>query len=153
MMTEEYEDDYRGKEWSLGDDDYCDTCGSSWNMARFDPDWYDTNAWMFNYSVGCYGGDSVSYNDEDREEKLDNIFKHLRSFPGWPRRLDVTIRDWIEECDKTRELVTIPPQIFKVSPEEWEQLNKALNEPPKASEGLKKLFGIKPSLTVIDEDR
>ncbi len=39
------------------------------------------------------------------------------------------------------ELNTIDPIIFKVSQEEWEQLNKALNEPPKASEGLKRLFG------------
>lgn len=50
------------------------------------------------------------------------------------------------------ELQTIDPYIMVVSPEEWEQLNKAINQPPKASEGLKKLFGLKPHLTIIDED-
>lgn len=149
-MTEE--DEYRGKEWSLGNDDYCETCGSSWNMAEFDPDWHDPNAWMFSYRVGCYGGASVSYNDEDREEKVEDMLKYLQeTYPGWSGRLSYLVRHWIKECDQTRELVTIPPQIFKVSQEDWEQLNKALNEPPKESEGLKRLFGLNPSLTVIDE--
>ena len=39
------------------------------------------------------------------------------------------------------ELQTIDPIIFKVSQEEWEHLNKALNDPPKVSEGLRRLFG------------
>ena len=39
------------------------------------------------------------------------------------------------------ELQTINPIIFKVSSEEWEQLNNALNEPPKVSEVLRRLFG------------
>ena len=137
------EDEYRGKQWDLGDDDYCDTCGSSWNMAEFDPDFNGPDEWQFSYHVGCYGGDSVSYRSDDREEKLDEMFKYLRQYPGWPRRLDIVIRDWIEQCDNTRELVSIPPQIFKVSNEEWNKLNKALNEPtpPHVSEGLRRLFG------------
>lgn len=39
------------------------------------------------------------------------------------------------------ELNTINPYTFKVSAEEWDKLNDYLNEPPKASEGLKRLFG------------
>ena len=39
------------------------------------------------------------------------------------------------------ELNTIDPIIFKVSSEEWEQLNNALNEPPKVSKELRRLFG------------
>lgn len=37
---------------------------------------------------------------------------------------------------------TIPQKIFKVSQEEWEQLNKALDEPPSQHviDGLKRLF-------------
>jgi len=96
------EDEYRGQEWSLGDDSDCDTCGWSYNTAEFDPDWNDKNAWMFRYSVGCYGGASLSCNDEDREEKLSDMFKHLRQYPGWNRRLDVTIRNWIDKCDEAR---------------------------------------------------
>ena len=40
------------------------------------------------------------------------------------------------------ELNTIDPIIFKVSNEEWEQLNKALNEPPSQTiiDKLKRLF-------------
>lgn len=41
------------------------------------------------------------------------------------------------------ELNTIDPMIFKVTQEEWDKLNKALNEPtpPSVAEGLKRLFG------------
>ena len=41
------------------------------------------------------------------------------------------------------ELNTIDPIIFKVSNEEWEQINKALNEPAPqyVIDGLKRLFG------------
>jgi hypothetical protein len=39
------------------------------------------------------------------------------------------------------ELNTIDPIIFKVSQQEWEYLNKALNEPPKENRGLRRLFG------------
>ena len=102
-MTEEYEDEYRGKEWSLGNDDYCDTCGSSWNMAEFDPHWHDDYAWEFGYRVGCYGGNSVSYDSDNREEKLNEIFKELRTYPGWPRREEIIVREMIEECDRLRE--------------------------------------------------
>lgn len=45
------------------------------------------------------------------------------------------------DCRHINELQTIDPIVFKVSQEEWEQLNKALNEPPKVSEGLRRLFG------------
>lgn len=38
------------------------------------------------------------------------------------------------------ELQTINPIIFKVSQEEWEQLNKAIDEAPKPSERLRKLL-------------
>lgn len=41
------------------------------------------------------------------------------------------------------ELNTIDPIIFKVSREEWDKINKALNEPapPHVTEGLRRLFG------------
>lgn len=39
------------------------------------------------------------------------------------------------------ELGTINPYTFKVSQEEWDKINEALNEPPKVSEGLRRLFG------------
>lgn len=41
------------------------------------------------------------------------------------------------------ELSTIDPMIFRVSQEEWDKINKALDEPtpPHVSEGLKRLFG------------
>lgn len=42
--------------------------------------------------------------------------------------------------DMEDELNTIDPMIFKVSAEEWDKLNEALNEPPKVSERLRQLF-------------
>lgn len=99
-MTEE--DNYRGIDWPLGNDSDCDTCGFSWNEAEFDPDWHGPNEWMFSYRVGCYGGDSVSCFDENREEKLDEMFKYLKGYPGWPGRLTFTVRKMIEDCDRER---------------------------------------------------
>lgn len=39
------------------------------------------------------------------------------------------------------ELVTIEPQIFKVSAEEYDKLQKLLDEPPKPNERLRRLLG------------
>ena len=88
--------------WSLGNDFDCETCGMTWNEATFYHDWHDPNQWEFSYRVGCYGGDSVSYNSENKEDKLNEMFKHLREYPGWARRLDLIVRDMIEECDLAR---------------------------------------------------
>jgi uncharacterized protein (DUF1778 family) len=38
------------------------------------------------------------------------------------------------------ELVTIEPQIFKVSPEEYDKLEKLLAEPPQVNERLRNLL-------------
>lgn len=91
-----------GKSWDLGNDYDCDTCGISWNEAEFDPHFSDWNEWMFSYRVGCTGGDSVMWNAENREEKLNEMFKELRTYPGWPRREEAVVREMIEECDQAR---------------------------------------------------
>lgn len=90
------------KAWMLGNDSDCETCGWSFNEASFDPHFHDDHAWEFWYRVGCYGGDSVSWNSDNREEKLNEIFKELRTYPGWPRREEVVVREMIEECDRLR---------------------------------------------------
>lgn len=102
-MDDSWDEEYRGQSWELGDDHNCENCGWTWNEAQFDPDFHGENAWEFNYRVGCYGGDSLSYFSEDREEKLKEMFEHLRVYPGWPRRQEAIIRDMIEDCDRLRE--------------------------------------------------
>lgn len=93
-------DDYDTKSWTLGNDTDCETCGMSWNEAEFDPHFSGENQWSFHYRVGCYSGASLFWYDEDREEKLKEMFTDLRTFPGWPRRGEVIVREMIEECDK-----------------------------------------------------
>ena len=95
-------DGYRGVSWNLGNDIDCETCGISWNQAEFDPDFQGENKWSFNYNVGCYGGASVHYDSENREEELKEMFKDLRTFPGWPHEQEGNIRNMIRECDNAR---------------------------------------------------
>ena len=93
---------YRGVSWMLGNDIDCDTCGISYNEVEFDPDFQGLNKWSFNYHVGCYSGDSLHYNDENREQRLAEMFEYLRAFPGWPHEQEANIRNMIKECDNAR---------------------------------------------------
>jgi hypothetical protein len=96
-------DGYRGVSWDLGNDTDCETCGITWNRAEFDPDFQGLNKWSFNYNTGCYHGDSLHYDDENTEQRLAEMFKYLRTFPGWPHEQEGNIRNMIKECDKARE--------------------------------------------------
>jgi hypothetical protein len=99
-MTEDIE--YDTTSWMLGDDSDCDTCGWSYNEAEFDPHFSDENEWSFHYRVGCYSGDSVSWYDDNREEKLAEMFDHLSIFSGWSRDNEKVVRNMIKECDDAR---------------------------------------------------
>ena len=94
-MTEEDRD----LSWRLGDDSDCDTCGGSWNEAQFMPDFHDDNKWEFRYWVGCYGGKSVSYDTEKREQELNELFEQLSDFPEWKKEYEATVRNMIMECE------------------------------------------------------
>lgn len=97
------DDGYDTKSWTLGNDYSCDTCGMSWNEAEFDPHFHDKNQWEFYYRVGCYGGDSVSWNSDNREERLGKMFNDLKRYPKWSRKKDAVVREMIEVCDRLRE--------------------------------------------------
>jgi hypothetical protein len=90
----------RDLSWSLGDDSDCDVCGGSWNEAEFMPDFHDDNKWEFRYGVGCYGGKSVSYDTEKREQELNEIFEQLSDFPEWKKEYEATVRNMIMECER-----------------------------------------------------
>jgi len=94
-MTEEDRD----LSWSLGDDSDCETCGITYNEARFDPDFHDDNKWEFSCRVGCYGGQSVSYSTENREHELNEIFEYLSDFPEWYKEDETTVRNMITKCE------------------------------------------------------
>jgi hypothetical protein len=102
-IDEPLDDGYDIKSWLIGNDSDCDTCGWSYNEAEFDPHFHDENKWQFWYRAGCYGGNSVSFDDDNREQKLNQMFEDLKTYPGWPRRADVLVRKMIEVCDKLRE--------------------------------------------------
>lgn len=79
---------------SLGDDYDCDTCGYTWNTARFDPDWDGdgSGTWMFTLSVGCYDGESVSSTTPDALSKLDELLTQCRAYPRWTEADEQLIR-------------------------------------------------------------
>lgn len=80
----EYSDEYPDEVFSvlLGDDIECESCGWSFNEAKFFQ-WSADGEWMFQYSVGCYGGDSVTSHEENVMGKLEEIIKDLRTYSGW----------------------------------------------------------------------
>lgn len=95
-------DDYEIKSWTLGNDTDCETCGMSWNEAEFDPHFNGENKWSFHYRVGCFDGASLFSSDEDREEKLEEMFADLNTFPGWPEDGEKVVRKMIKEYDDAR---------------------------------------------------
>jgi hypothetical protein len=90
----------RDLHWWLGDDTDCETCGVSWNEAQFMPDAHDDNKWEFMYREGCYGGKGVSYDTENREQELNEIFEQLSDFTGWSKEDEATVRNMIMECER-----------------------------------------------------
>lgn len=104
-IDELLEDDSGIKSWMLGNDIDCEACGTSWNEAEFDPHFLDENKWSFHYRVGCYSGDSLMWEDDNREEKLNQMFEHLSDFPGWSIEAEQTVRKMIDMCDRDRNRV------------------------------------------------
>jgi hypothetical protein len=53
------------REWSLGDNSDCETCGYTYNEVVFQ-DWKDDGQYQLYMSVGCYGGDTYTLDEIDR---------------------------------------------------------------------------------------
>lgn len=90
--------------WFLGTSD-CDTCGSNWEEADFDPTWdEETGVWLFGYRVGCYSGDSLLSTDEDRETRLEEMFARLRSMfsDTWTKTEEKQVRALIAAAEGAR---------------------------------------------------
>jgi hypothetical protein len=62
--------------WSLGDDDECEVCGSSYNEVIFN-DWEDDGEYTLLTSIGCYSGQSYTIDEVD---KLIDDIKHFELF-------------------------------------------------------------------------
>ena len=101
-MDDILDDGYEVESWVLGNDIDCETCGTSWNEAEFDPHFSGRNNWSFHYRVGCYNGDSLMWEDENREERLSEMFEYLNTFPGWSKEAENTVRGMIEKCESER---------------------------------------------------
>lgn len=81
--------------WEVGDDFDCETCGFSWNRAEFAPNSEGTNKWRFSYNLGCYNGNSISYENEDIEAGLTLMFEVLQNYPNWGYACEQNIREEI----------------------------------------------------------
>lgn len=86
--------------WELGEDFDCETCGSSWNHAEFDPDFHGISKWRFSYSVGCYYGEDISYESNDVETRLLEMFEVLQNYTSWESTREQTIRAEIVKFNK-----------------------------------------------------
>lgn len=76
--------------WSLGDDDYCDTCGSSYNEVSFS-DWGDGETYSLNTSIGCYSGESYEI------DQLEKLFKDIEGFELYSDSMRFSIMNVIGE--------------------------------------------------------
>lgn len=74
--------------WSLGDDDYCETCGSSYNEVRFQQYYEDYSLYT---SEGCYGGQSYKI------EELDQLFKDIDRYELFTDSMRISIINTIGE--------------------------------------------------------
>ena len=62
-------------EWYLGDDDDCELCGWSMNSLHLEIDNFHKD-WRIWTSVGCYGGEELSFGDDaTAEQMLDDLME------------------------------------------------------------------------------
>lgn len=62
-------------EWELGDDYDCELCGWSMNALHLEFDNFHKD-WRIWTSVGCYGGEQISFGDNvTAEQMLDDLME------------------------------------------------------------------------------
>lgn len=72
--------------WMLGDDDYCETCGTSYNEAVLELWDADNNVWQLSYTAGCYGGESVMSDSPEWNAKTGEIIATLKKFEKFNKK-------------------------------------------------------------------
>ena len=100
--SEEFEKNPTFYFWlELGDDTDCETCGYSNNEAALT---ISAKEFEFIYHVGCTGGDSIYGSQENVKENLEDMFKHLRTFPNWNQhfedKISSEITAWLKDNGK-----------------------------------------------------
>jgi hypothetical protein len=81
--------------WDLGDDYFCDSCGSTWNELEFDPE--GGNGWTAAVRVGCYGGRQV-WQDSTEGDKY-TFYLLLQTFEHWSQTEMKELRDLITKAE------------------------------------------------------
>jgi hypothetical protein len=100
MSDLDYNLDDETTSWFLGSDD-CETCGINEDEAEFDPAWDEYGVWSFSYRAGCYGGDQLLSTDDDIQERLLEMFEHLRmiSPDHWGAEQEAEVRELIQNIE------------------------------------------------------
>ncbi len=100
MSDSDYTLDDETTNWFLGSED-CETCGTNDDEVEFDPAWDEDGVWSFSYRVGCYGGDQLLSTDEDIQERLVEMFEHLRmvSPEHWGAEQEAEVRELIQNIE------------------------------------------------------
>jgi hypothetical protein len=81
--------------WSLGDDDYCDTCGHSWNKVGLELWDEERGIWQLWTRIGCTGGEGVLSTNDDWEAISEDIIKDALSFSDFGKQEEKELRNKI----------------------------------------------------------
>ena len=82
--------------WALGDDYFCDSCGSTWNELEFDPE--GDNGWAATTRTGCYGGVQIEQNSA--EEDKASFYASLKTFDNWGETEIKELRGLIAKAER-----------------------------------------------------
>lgn len=78
------------RDWSLGDDDDCETCGSSYNQVIFN-DWEDNGEYGLHTSIGCYHGQSYTI------DQVDELIGDISHFEHFNEGMEQSIRQTLDK--------------------------------------------------------
>jgi len=82
--------------WALGDDYFCDSCGSTYNELEFYPE--GGSGWVASVRVGCYSGLQIS--QDSTEGDKSTFYLLLQTFEHWSHTKIKELRDLITKAEK-----------------------------------------------------
>jgi len=82
--------------WALGDDYFCDSCGSTWNELEFDPE--GDNGWAATVRAGCYSEHQVGRDSAEGDKST--FYLLLQTFECWSHTKMEELRGLIAKAER-----------------------------------------------------
>jgi hypothetical protein len=80
--------------WPLGGDYVCESCGPTNNEVILEQ--LDVSEWSLSCVLGCYGFDSVCFDEPHWVEKVEDIISAIVSYPNFSEQDEKDLREKIE---------------------------------------------------------